>query len=575
MATSRTLLFCALFPIVSVGHATNYYVKTTGSDAANGTSIASAFKTIQHALNVAAPGTIIYVKAGTYKERLTWSVSGTALAAITLTNYSGGIVYLNGGAGGSNSAQNAMILVNDKSHIRIKNLRILNNYRNFAEGIHIDGSGDDISVMNCSIFNIGWTTNAATVPTISQNANPLVVLGTGANAIDGVTISGNKVYNCVTGYSEGVSINGNVTNFSVLNNQVHGITNIGIVCAGHYTWTGAPAEVNQARNGVVRGNIVYNCVSLVATSAGIYVDGGKSIIVERNTSYANGAGFSVGCENANATTTDVHVRDNIAYSNLQVGAFFGSNNATSVVRKCSLTNNSFFRDYKVGGYGAEVSLANDDSCTVTNNIFVARTDSCVAVGLFGYTATALAFHHNLFWRSTGNTGFILANVTSGAGDVFADPLFTSNYTPTLDMSLQTGSPAINAGDPAFVAAMGEMDLDGSMRVQGTAVDMGAYESMPGPMAPDRRNAIIPEATSLLRIFPDPATGEIVWIDMSASDSQEISIFNSSGQCVRAQRVGATGNTRSIDLAELNNGLYVVRAQRVNGEVLSGRFSVAR
>jgi hypothetical protein len=124
-------------------------------------------RTIQHALNLAAPGSTIYVRGGTYNERLLWKVSGTASSTIKLTNYLSEVVYLDGN-NATNSTQLALLDIPGKSHLRINGLRIRNNYRNFAQGIYIHGAGTNVQVTNCKIYNIGWTTNASTSPSFGQ-----------------------------------------------------------------------------------------------------------------------------------------------------------------------------------------------------------------------------------------------------------------------------------------------------------------------------------------------------------------------------------------------------------------------
>ena len=57
---------------------------------------------------------------------------------------------------------------------------------------------------------------------------------------------------------------------------------------------------------------------------------------------------------------------------------------------------------------------------------------------------------------------------------FTDPLFVSVNVP-VDLRIQTGSPAIDSGDPSFVLGVSETDFAGNPRKNGTAVDVGAYE----------------------------------------------------------------------------------------------------
>ncbi len=65
-----------------------------------------------------------------------------------------------------------MIAVSSRSYIRIDGIEIANNIRSFASGIYITGSGTDVQVVNCNIYNIGWTTDSTAVPSSSDNANP-------------------------------------------------------------------------------------------------------------------------------------------------------------------------------------------------------------------------------------------------------------------------------------------------------------------------------------------------------------------------------------------------------------------
>jgi chitodextrinase len=63
---------------------TVYYVAPGGADTNKGTSSAAPFRTIQHALDLARPGTTIALAAGTYGESLVTKVAGTAAAPIAI-----------------------------------------------------------------------------------------------------------------------------------------------------------------------------------------------------------------------------------------------------------------------------------------------------------------------------------------------------------------------------------------------------------------------------------------------------------------------------------------------------------
>ncbi|UPK66760.1 right-handed parallel beta-helix repeat-containing protein [Chitinophaga filiformis] len=471
---------------------TNYYVNgATGNDANAGTSETTALKTIQKALDktTEGAGATIYVAGGTYKERLSWRHSGASAAEpVTLTNYAGGIVIIDG-VGATNPDSVAMIHVVNKSHIRINNIRIANNIKPGAFGIHIEGTGTDVQVTSCHIYNIGWTTDSSAVPTSLDNANPLILVGATPVAYTEIYFGSNQVYACNTGFSEGMTIGGNVSNFLIENNIVHHIRNIGIDMTGHYGWTGAPDSVNFARNGNVKGNVVYNCISPVATSGGIYVDGGRWINIEGNISFNNGAGITVGCENPNNTAEGINIRSNFIYNNIDAGLLIGSNASGSKVVYSTISNNTLFKNYTKGGWGGEISLQNTDHVTFSNNIIQSASD-IVVIKLLGYTTTNLAMDYDRYYTNSGsastfdwgNDGFYttLAGFQAGTGleahATYGNPSFVNNTAAALNLHLASGSACINAGDPAFVPASGELDIDKQSRKQNNRVDIGADET---------------------------------------------------------------------------------------------------
>ncbi|MBK0383651.1 right-handed parallel beta-helix repeat-containing protein [Pedobacter sp. SD-b] len=466
----------------------SYYVATTGSDSNSGT-ISSPFKTIQKGLDVAGPGSDIYVRGGVYNERLNWTNSGTTNNDVVLRNYGSEVVYLDGSTA---SAQDAMIIVNDKSNLTIKGINIRNNIRAYAKGIYVYGSGANVSIQDCKLYNIGWSTDKTIVPSGANQANPLVVVGTGATAYSNIYIAGTEIYDCVTGYSECLTLNGNINGFLIDNNNVHDNTNIGIDVAGHYSYTGAPAAVNQARNGTVSNNTVSNCVSLVAISAGIYADGAFNIDIVRNKLTGNGCGISLGCENANNTSSEIEVKDNFIYNNRTAGIIIGANAFGSKVTDAVVTNNTFFKNYAVGGYGGEIHFQNVDGLTFKNNI-VQSASNVAVIALSGYTSTNLNMDYNMYYTLSGSSGSItfdwggingggyysLTNFIAGTGkdthSNYYNPLFVSSTLPNPDLHLTSTSPAINSGDPSFATGIGEKDIDNGTRLLNGRVEKGADE----------------------------------------------------------------------------------------------------
>ncbi len=112
---------------------------------------------------------------------------------------------------------------------------------------------------------------------------------------------------------------------------------------------------------------------------------------------------------------------------------------------------------------------------ITNPFAKAKSSGNVFdYNLYFCSAGAGASNWNYFNKDYSGYAAYLKGSKQDAHSKFADPLFVlTGATP--DLHLQAGSPAIDAGDPAFVPANGETDFGGGPRKNGAAVDVGAYE----------------------------------------------------------------------------------------------------
>ena len=120
-----------------------------------------------------------------------------------------------------------------------------------------------------------------------------------------------------------------------------------------------------------------------------------------------------------------------------------------------------------------------------NNHDVTGTGT-LAASISNLDGSAITLTHNLVQGSGGSSAWTSdPSYVDGGGNLDADPLFVLPVDPAAapttagNLRLQRGSPAIDAGDNAFVTH--PLDLDGNPRASdgdgdGTAtVDMGAYE----------------------------------------------------------------------------------------------------
>lgn len=478
-------LIITLFPSLLFSQ-TNYYVSSVGSNAATGTTIVDAWATIQYAMNNATPNSVVNILAGSYNEKVEVNVSGTLGNPITFQNYNNDVVTI---SGAGISSPDAIVGIFDQSYIIVQGLNITNNEQLDAQGIIVEGNCQYIEIRNNDVSNINFSSDLGATVNSSTNSQPIIVYGSNAsNPVSNLIIAENTVRDSRTGFSEGLAVNGNVDGFEVSNNLVHDITNIGIDLIGH---EGTASGDDQARNGLVKGNVVYNCKSPYATAGGIYVDGGKDIVIENNIVYQNQWGIEVGCENIGKTTSGIKVRNNLIYGNDDAGLAIGGfdfPSGSGKVENCLFTNNTCYNNDvnsgDTGGVTGEINISYTENCILENNIFYATNTADLILYVDNVNSVNLGLEYNQYYMTGGvefeYEGAIYTSLASyqigtnqDANAIFSDPEFANTTTP--DLHLTSISPAINAGNPSFVVAVGETDMDGASRVGDSRVDIGADE----------------------------------------------------------------------------------------------------
>lgn len=480
---------------------TDYYVATNGNDSSPGTSSAP-WKTLQHAADTVPAGSTVHVRGGVYNQKLKITRSGSVVQGPIVFKNDGTDTPIIDGTGLSVNGIEGLIDLSDVNYVTIQGFEVRNYTtasKNVPVGIYVHGSGSFIQLSGNKVHDIKNTATPTGSDLLGRDAHGIAVYGTKApQSIHDITIDSNELYNLVLGSSESLVLNGNVDTFFVTNNVIHDNDNIGIDLIG-FEGKAPNSAYDQVRNGLVKGNRVYNISSNRNPSygkslpnnsnaaGGIYVDGGKDSIVEQNYSYNNDIGVEIASEHAGKSTSNIIVRSNVIYNNRLTGiAMGGYDTERGSTVNCKIVNNTVYKNDTLGDGSGQLYVQYDtQNNVIKNNIFVASSTDVLIYNEYTknsgnivdynlYFAPAGSNEANWTWKNKDYTGFSAYQAGTGndAHSLFADPKFV-NATAS-DFHLQASSPAIDAGDTDHTV-IGSLDIEGKARVQGTAVNIGAYE----------------------------------------------------------------------------------------------------
>ena len=274
-------------PVYSTLAATNssYYVSPGGSDSNPGT-LSNPWKTIQKAVNSVSAGDTVYIRAGTYREVVTLSRSGTSSAPISILAYPG-----------------------EKAIVDGNNYSVASGYSPLVKitGSYTNLNGLEIRYGGMGLVIIGAHNLVSTVNVHHNQQNGVLVTG------DYNTVTGSTVWsNCMTNVN-GSSTNGWASGLSAARYPNYATLSNNVVYGNWGEGLSAYAD-----NGtVLDGNTVYD-----NWSANLYVSDSTNVTISRNFIYATGAmtggsqvGIMLGDETYNPPSANIKVINNIAYGN--------------------------------------------------------------------------------------------------------------------------------------------------------------------------------------------------------------------------------------------------------------------
>jgi hypothetical protein len=478
----------------------SFYVSTTGADSNPGTQTAP-WRTVQHAADTARAGSTVNVRSGIYEELVSIKASGNASDGfITFRSYPGETAVLDARHFAPSERQ-GVLTIQDKSYVRIEGFEIRNfrtpEHRLVPLGISVMGAGSHIELLKNNVHHIEQTFNGRDAPGHGANGFGIAVYGTDARTpISELVIDGNEVHHLKTGSSESLVVNGNVMNFRITHNVVHDNNNIGIDVIGFERTAPDPA-VDQARDGVVSGNLVYSITSRgnpaygnEQNSDGIYVDGGTRILIEQNVMHDVDFGIELASEHKERSTSYITARNNLIYhchtAGVSIGGYAPERGHTD---HSTVVNNTLYEnDASRTGSGEFQMQWNMADNVFANNVVYAGADCLIAVNKSQVEKQPppVTIDHNLYYCASGSkaskweqfparvTGFdnYVRLTGNDRHSRFLDPQFVD--AAANDFHLRSDSPAIAAGTNDGVP-VGELDLESSPRVKSGSIDIGCYQ----------------------------------------------------------------------------------------------------
>jgi hypothetical protein len=518
------LLLCS----VLTAAATDYYVSPTGNDGNSGT-LAAPKRTMTHALSLANAGDTVWVRGGSYAERITFPGSGAPDAPITLSAYPGETPIIDLAGVVPAPGEQPIVRIVNKSHLVFQGFTLRNWVSSsdsvIPEGILVaansSGVVTNVRLLRNTISNIRQ--NDTTPFNYQANAHGIKIAGRSSSGVSHIIVEGNHVHHLKLGASEAIVVNGNVTHFKITNNHVHDCDNIAIDMIGYEG--SLPATLDRARDGICAGNVVHHIDSILnpaygydgvstassyRAAAGIYADGCTRVVVERNIVWNCNYGIEVATEaelSAGATCDFVTVRNNVCAFNHQAGLIMGGyDHERGTTTNCQALNNTFYGNNTEPGSGGDQIIFQYyvTNCTFRNNVLWSPAGKRYVIGHYPDSgsdtqkefSTTNTFSHNLYHADGGavlfkiftSGSFLQRSLSQWQSSAFsAGDIGSTDELPIMAESaigipldpkwfaMQAASPAIDTGDPAFTAGDGELDLLGRSRVRGGRVDRGAVE----------------------------------------------------------------------------------------------------
>ena len=419
-----------------------FYVSTSGSDNNNG-SFEHPWRTIQHAMDLANPGDLIYVRGGVYSEKVTLERSGLSNAWITFRNYPGETPIVDGTGVSLNWGQ-GLIQIGSKDVKGVCYVLLNGFYCRDAGGNGVGIRtcyGHNITISNCTTNNTGnsgiTADNGYDYPSIDPKPLPSHI-----KIYNNFIIDSNNAVN-----QEALTVS-RVTHFELISNTLLNTHKEGICC----------------KNDCSYGVIAYN--DLATPGVSIYIGSspnGEAHDFEVYGNYCHGRGNSIGISMEKCGDSEnYYIYNNIFASDVHGFQYIDE----QIQGDCSLgPKNVYFINnvFDVGNTAIKINPSTTRTyirnVVIRNNIIKGSINS-IFLGE-NQINNEIIIDHNLFTST---------NYVYGTDYIIGDPKWVSESTG--DYHLQSTSPAIDAGSSIDAPSI---DYDNNPRPIGITFDIGAFE----------------------------------------------------------------------------------------------------
>ncbi|MHC4571614.1 MAG: right-handed parallel beta-helix repeat-containing protein [Planctomycetota bacterium] len=483
--------------------AKTYYVNATdGSDDNDGLSQETAFATIQKAIDSAFDGDTVIVADGTYTGPGNRDIDflGKAITVRSESSPENCIIDCNGTE--AEPHRGFYFHSSEDSNSVLQGFTIKNGYAS-GTGPQDCGGGIYCYISSPTITNCIISGNSA------EDDGGGIYCSHSSPTINNCTINGNstkwgvgggihceesnpKISNCTIGSNSADSIGGGIScqlssspiinNCTITGNSAK-YSGGGIACAE----SSSPIITNST----ISGN------SAKYSGGGIYCDYESNCTITKCTISGNTAkgidgeyayGGGIYCHGSDPAITNCTISGNSARMGGSI--YFVASSPTII--NSTITENTAESDG--GGICCHSSNPTVTNCTFASNS--GPNGSALACDSYQQQYPSniqvinciLADGGNEIWNNDGSTITItysdVQDGWEGEGNIDTDPLFVepgyweaNGFWVEGDYHLLPDSSCIDAGDPNYIAAPNETDLDGNPRVNDGRIDMGAYETI--------------------------------------------------------------------------------------------------